>query len=88
MASQLRTPVRSRRVAPRRGALGITFDEFLQASQAEKLPFDERTGPGWLTEEECRDVLERMQLYIDAYDESQRKVGEVLAEELEDSPGF
>jgi len=68
--------------------LGITFDEFLQASQAEKLPFDERTGPGWLTEEECRDVLERMQLYIDAYDESQRKVGEVLAEELEDSPGF
>jgi len=60
--------------------LGITFDEFLQASQAEKLPFDERTGPGWLTEEECRDVLERMQLYIDAYEESQRKVGEVLAE--------
>jgi hypothetical protein len=59
--------------------LDMTLDEFLQASQVEKLPFDERTGPGWLTEEECRDALERMQLYIDRYEETQREVGEVLA---------
>ena len=72
--------------------LGLSFDEFLQASQAERLPFDERTGPGWLTEEKCRDILERMQLYLDAYEETQQKVGEVLAEgppdgfdELEDA---
>ncbi|GAB6880736.1 hypothetical protein JCM17823_30210 [Halorubrum gandharaense] len=60
--------------------LDMTLDEFLQASQTEKLPFDGRTGPGWLTEEECRDLLERMQLYIDQYEESQQKVGEALAE--------
>ncbi len=72
--------------------LGLSFDEFLQASQAERLPFDERTGPGWLTEEKCRDILERMQLYLDAYEETQQKVGEVLVEgppdgfdELEDA---
>lgn len=58
--------------------LGITLDELLQASQPEKLPFDERTGPGWLTEEECRDILERMQLYIDAFEESRQEVGEML----------
>jgi len=60
--------------------LDITLDELLQASQAEKLPFDEQTGPGWLTEEECRDTLERMQLYLDAYEERENAVGEVLAE--------
>jgi hypothetical protein len=60
--------------------LDMTLDEFLGASQTERLPFDDRTGPRRLTEEKCRDVLERMQQYIDAYEESQRKVGEVLAE--------
>lgn len=65
--------------------LDMTLDEFLQASQPERRPFDERTGPGWLTEEKCRDVLERMQLYIDAYEESQQKVGEVLAEGAPDA---
>lgn len=60
--------------------LDMTLDEFLGASQTERLPFDDRTGPRRLTEEECRDVLERMQQYIDAYEESQQKVGEVLAE--------
>lgn len=59
--------------------LGISFDELLQASQTEKRLFDEWTAPGWLTEERCRDVLERMELYLDAYEESQQKVGEVLA---------
>ena len=59
----------------------MTLDEFLEASQTERLPFDDRTGPRRLTEEECRDTLERMQQYIDAYEESQQKVGELLAEE-------
>ena len=65
--------------------LDMTLDEFLQASQTERLPFDDRTGPRRLTEEECRDVLERMQQYIDAYEESQQKVGEVLAEGAPDA---
>ena len=60
--------------------LDMTLDEFLGASQTEELLFDDRTGPRSLTEEECREVLERMQQYIDAYEESQQKVGEVLAE--------
>lgn len=59
--------------------LGITLDDLLQASQPKKQPFDERTGPGWLTEEECRDVLQRMQQYLDAYEKSQQRVGEALA---------
>jgi hypothetical protein len=65
--------------------LDMTLDEFLGASQTERLPFDDRTGPRRLTEEECRDVLERMQQYIDAYEESQQKVGEVLAEGAPDA---
>ncbi|MDL0123518.1 hypothetical protein [Halobacterium salinarum] len=65
--------------------LDMTLDEFLQASQTERLPFDDRTGPRRLTEEECQDVLERMQQYIDAYEESQQKVGEVLAEGAPDA---
>ena len=63
----------------------MTLDEFLGASQTEKRPFDDMTGPRRLTEEKCRDVLERMQLYIDAYEESQQKVGEVLAEGAPDA---
>ena len=65
--------------------LDMTLNEFLGASQTERLPFDDRTGPRRLTEEECRDVLERMQQYIDAYEESQQKVGEVLAEGAPDA---
>ena len=63
----------------------MTLDEFLGASQTEKRPFDDMTGPRRLTEEKCRDVLERMQLYIDAYEESQQKVGEMLAEGAPDA---
>ncbi|WP_254538933.1 hypothetical protein [Halomarina litorea] len=65
--------------------LDMTLDEFLGASQTERLPFDDWTGPRRLTEEKCRDLLERMQLYIDAYEESQQKVGEVLAEGAPDA---
>jgi hypothetical protein len=65
--------------------LDMTLDEFLGASQTEKLPFDDRTGPRRLTEAKCRDVLERMQQYIDRYEETQREVGEVLAEGAPDT---
>ena len=65
--------------------LNMTLDEFLGASQTERLPFDDRTGPRRVIEEECRHALERMQLYIDAYEESQQKVGEVLAEGAPDA---
>ena len=65
--------------------LDMTLDEFLGASQTERLPFDDRTGPRRVIEEECRHALERMQLYIDAYEESQQKVGEVLAEGAPDA---
>ncbi|SDK19967.1 hypothetical protein SAMN05216226_1411 [Halovenus aranensis] len=65
--------------------LYMTLDEFLGESQTQRLPFDDRTGPRRLTEEKCRDVLERMQQYIDRYEESQQKVGKVLAEGAPDA---
>ena len=68
--------------------LGVSLDELLQATQPDRLPFDEFTGPGWLTEDECRELLERMQLYVDAHEESIQKVGEAVAgqasEDLDD----
>lgn len=69
--------------------LEVTLDELLQATQTERRPFDEFTGPGWLDEERCRDVLARMELYLDAHKDSMQMVGEAFAEgPPEDRPEF
>jgi hypothetical protein len=65
-----------------------TVGEFYRAFHTYRRLAEEHhdmTGARRMTEEECRDVLERMQLYIDAYEESQQKVGEVLAEGAPDT---
>jgi len=59
--------------------LDVTVAELLRATQLERQPFDTYTAPGWLDEEQCREMLSGMNLYIEAYEEQMERIGEVLA---------
>jgi len=58
--------------------LGTTLDELLQATQAERGPFD--TSPGPLDEAACHDLLKRKEFYLTSHEEAM----EVLADAAKD----